>query len=314
MTQPSPWHPGEVALQRVVGSEEQLARHGPRIIRDHMPEQHRQFFAKLPFIVAGAIDPGGDAWATVLTGKPGFIQSPDPMHLTVSAPRNLGDPADAGMNDGDPVALLGIELHTRRRNRANGTLHRQNAAAAEHITAAQSAPGFEVAVEQSFGNCPQYIELRSFAFVRDPAMPSATPSRTVGYLDEHARKLITAADTFFVASYVTREDGHRQVDVSHRGGYPGFVHVDPRGVLTIPDFSGNNFFNTLGNLLVNPRAGLVFVDFDTGDLLQLSGSAEVIVDSPEIAAFAGAERLWRVTPRKVVQRPNALPLRWARLA
>src|SRR6185369_12033549 len=82
------------------------------------------------------------------------------------------------------------------------------------------------------------------------------------------------------------------------------------GTLTIPDFAGNLFFNTLGNILINPKAGIIFADFDTGDVLQLTGSAEVILDSPEIAAFQGAERLWRVTPHRVIYRPDALPLRW----
>src|SRR3546814_14766932 len=71
-----------------------------------------------------------------------------------------------------------------------------------------------------------------------------------------------------------REQG---ADVSHRGGRPGFVRVtedDGRSVLTIPDFSGNQFFNTLGNIAINPRAGLLFVDFATGDLLTLTGRSE----------------------------------------
>ncbi|MBW8860077.1 MAG: pyridoxamine 5'-phosphate oxidase family protein, partial [Caulobacter sp.] len=67
---------------------------------------------------------------------------------------------------------------------------------------------------------------------------------------------------------------------------------------------------TLGNILLNGKAGLVFVDFERGDLLQMTGEAEVVLDSPEIAAFQGAERLWTFRPRRVVRRRNALPLRW----
>jgi ferredoxin-NADP reductase len=129
-------------------------------------------------------------------------------------------------------------------------------------------------------------------------------------LSPRAKAMITGADTFFVASYFDREDGHRQVDVSHRGGKPGFVRLADDGTLTIPDFAGNLFFNTLGNILVNGRAGLVFADFDTGDVLQLAGDAEVLLDSRETAAFQGAERLWRFTPRRIAYRAGALPLRW----
>ena len=123
--------------------------------------------------------------------------------------------------------------------------------------------------------------------------------------------MINGADTFFVASYVELPEGGRQVDVSHRGGKPGFVHLGEDGVLSVPDFAGNLFFNTLGNFSVNPRAGLVFVDFATGDLLQIAGVPEVVLEGPEIAAFQGAERFWRVKPTRIVYRPAGLPLHWA---
>jgi hypothetical protein len=293
----SPWHAGEVAIQRSAGVAEKMAAVG-RVLRDHMIDQHRQFYPQLPFILAGAVDEAGDAWATILAGKPGFLSAPDPGRLRIAAARDPGDPADRGLNDGDAIGLLGIELHTRRRNRLNGRVRRD------------SADSFEVTVEQSFGNCPQYIQLRDFAFVREPGAPVAEAPRQLGRLDARAYAMIAEADTFFVASYVDLEDGRREVDVSHRGGKPGFVRLGADGVLTIPDFSGNRFFNTLGNLSANPKAGLLFVDFETGDLLQLSGDAEIVLDSPEIATFQGAERLWRFAPRRIIYRPDALPLRW----
>jgi len=293
-----PWHSGEVSLQRLTGSAEQLARHGHRIFRDTLSEQHRNFYPRLPFVVLGAVDPNGAVWATARAGKPGFLSSPEPSRLSVATTRDPGDPAENGLDDGDAVALLGIELHTRRRNRLNGTVARDG------------AHSFDVVVGQAYGNCPQYIQLRDFEFSRDPATPASAGAKTLSRLDARAREMITTADTFFVASYVDRENGKRQVDVSHRGGRPGFVRVGADEVLTVPDFSGNQFFNTLGNFLINPRAGLVFVDFDTGDLLQLTGAAQVLLDDPEIATFAGAERLWRFTPRQIVSRPGALPLRW----
>ncbi|KXV10870.1 FAD-binding oxidoreductase [Caballeronia megalochromosomata] len=296
---PSPWHPGEIAIQKAFGVDQRMDGVGRRVVRDHMPDQHRQFFAQLPFVVAGAVDEHGDPWATLLAGHPGFMRAPDAKTLSMSRARDPLDPADAGMNDGASIGLLGIELHTRRRNRMNGVIRRDGANMA-----------FEVAVEQSFGNCPQYIQLRDFEFVRDPAVPSPMQPVLLDALSPRATAMITGADTFFVASYFDREDGHRQVDVSHRGGKPGFVRLSDDGALTIPDFAGNLFFNTLGNILVNGRAGLVFADFESGDVLQLAGEAQVLLDSPETAAFQGAERLWRFTPRRIVYRAGALPLRW----
>ncbi|WP_438754064.1 2Fe-2S iron-sulfur cluster-binding protein [Pararhizobium sp. O133] len=295
----SPWHAGEIELQRKVGVAERMDEIGRRVLRDHLIDQHRAFYPQLPFVVLGSVDTEGNAWATLRAAKPGFLASPDPYTLSVGLERETADPADAGMDDGQPVGMLGIELHTRRRNRLNGTIIRTDSGS------------FDVRVGQSYGNCPQYIRLRDFEFARNPSIQTDVKPIVGGNLDERARQMIAAADTAFVASYVDRETGERQVDASHRGGKPGFIRVDENGVLTIPDFAGNLFFNTLGNILANGKAGLVFADFETGELLQLSGDAEVVLDSPEIAAFQGAERFWRFTPRHVVRRPEALALRWA---
>ncbi|UVM70032.1 pyridoxamine 5'-phosphate oxidase family protein [Pseudomonas alvandae] len=292
--QPSPWHEGELTLQRSVGAVEMMAGVGQRqLARTWMPDQHREFYAQLPFVVLGAVDRQGDVWATLRTGQPGFMNSPDPETLHIHFDPQPEDPAQAGMGEGDAIGMLGIELHTRRRNRMNGVVRRQ----LDH--------GLEISVSQAYGNCPRYINLRQYSFVDEqPAV-----SRELAVADPLVRRLVTAADSFYVATYVVR-DGERQVDASHRGGKPGFVRMDEDGTLTVPDFSGNLFFNTLGNILLNPRAGLVFVDFQTGDLLQMSGSAQVLLDDPQIAAFQGAERLLRFTPQRIVYRPAAIPLRW----
>ena len=130
-------------------------------------------------------------------------------------------------------------------------------------------------------------------------------------LNEVARRIIRQADTLFVASYVDDSaTGRRSVDVSHRGGRTGFVHME-RNRLTIPDFSGNFHFNTLGNFMVNPRAGLLFIDFETGDLLQLTGQTTLVLSDPSISTFKGAERLWYFDVTRMVYRASALPLRWS---
>lgn len=291
-------HAGEKTIQEKVGVADRMAEIGPRVIRDYMPEQHRDFFAQIPFLVAGVVDAEGDAWASLLEGRPGFLSSPSATLLDIGVTCAPGDPAGAGFAEGAAIGLLGIELHTRRRNRMNGRLSER------------PGDGWRVAVDQSFGNCPQYIQLRDFTFAHDPEIYSGGEAHTASQLDPAARAMIAAADTFFVASYVG--DGEaRQVDVSHRGGKAGFVHIDDDGTLTIPDFAGNFFFSTLGNIHVNGKAGLVFVDFASGDILQMTGDAEVVLESSEIAAFQGAERLWTFRPRKVVTQRGAMALRWS---
>jgi ferredoxin-NADP reductase/predicted pyridoxine 5'-phosphate oxidase superfamily flavin-nucleotide-binding protein len=292
------WHDGEKFIQEKVGVADRMKIVGKRVIRDYLPAEHREFYAQIPFIVLGSVDDEGDAWATLLAGKPGFMSSPSPKSLDIDVHRDPDDPAEAGLRRGDALGLLGIELHTRRRNRVNG------------IIGASASTALRLEVEQSFGNCPQYIQLRDFTFARNPGTPFEGEVFEGTTLDDTARVMIEKADTFFVASYAERE-GHRQVDVSHRGGKTGFVRIDENGTLTIPDFAGNLFFATLGNILLNGKAGLVFIDFETGDLLQLTGDAEVVLDSPEIAAFQGAERLLTFKPRRIVRRPEALPLHWS---
>ncbi len=286
------FHAGELALQEREGAAQRIGAFAASAVRDFMPEQHRTFFAQLPFLVAGSVDEAGHPWATLLTGEPGFTTSPEPTRLTFDLTPRDDDPAWRGFDDGNAVGLLGIELETRRRNRMNGTVRR-------------TPTGLDVTVEHSYGNCPQYIQRR----VVERIAPSKTPEPVWSNgLTDTARKWISKVDTFYVCSFVDLPTG-RQVDVSHRGGKAGFVRVGADGVLTIPDFSGNLMFNTLGNLLSNPRAGLLFVDFETGDVLQLTGSTQLILDSPEIAAFQGAERLWTLTPTQVVLRRGALDLR-----
>jgi ferredoxin-NADP reductase/predicted pyridoxine 5'-phosphate oxidase superfamily flavin-nucleotide-binding protein len=289
----SPWHAGEQQLQAKVGVAERMEAFGRKVIRTWMPDQHREFYQQLPFMLYGAVDAQGRPWASVLEGAPGFAHSPDPEHLHFASQPAADDPAQ--LRNGEPIGLLGIELHTRRRNRLNG--HVGNL----------SAQGFEVSVDQAFGNCPQYIQLRQYQ--RVPLTdPQTRRAEYLHGLDDAATALITGADTFFVASYVDVE-GERAVDVSHRGGQAGFVRVEGNR-LTIPDFAGNLHFNTLGNLLLNPKAGLLFIDFSTGDLLQLSGRTEILLDDPQIEAFQGAERLWTFEVEKLVRRPAALALRW----
>jgi len=301
----APFHAGERALQTLAGSREVMAAAGSRVIRDFMPDQHRDFFAQLPFLVVGSMDAQLQPWASVLAAPPGFAHSPDATHLRIDALPMADDPLSTQLVQGASLGLLGIQPHTRRRNRMNGNVE------------AIDAAGFLVEVQQSFGNCPKYIQAREPLFA---AGQPAAPAQRLDGLDDAARALIARADTFFIASAFPQHaaDGDEAdpaaqgVDVSHRGGLPGFVRVGEDGVLTVPDFTGNRFFNTLGNLSVHPRAGLLFIDFESGDLLHLTATAEIVWDGPEVAAFEGAERLLRLRVEQVLRRPGALLLRWGR--
>ena len=303
--QDNPFHAGEQAVHERLGIRERMVGLGQRVIRTAMPEQHQRFFEQLPFMLAGSVDGAGRPWASVLVGQPGFVQAPSAKRLDFHASPIPGDPLAEGLAPGAQLGFLGIELHTRRRNRVNG-----------HVVL-QDAEGFSIEVDQSVGNCPQYIQGREFKWVRDAAdlRPRGTEALTA--LDADARALIQRSDTLFIATQAPASaDGAdvatgRGADVSHRGGRPGFVKVEDDRSFLVPDFTGNFFFMTLGNLQLNPRAGVLFIDFDTGDLLTLTGTAEVVWDGDELKAFEGAERAWRFRVDAGWRLLDALPLRWA---
>jgi predicted pyridoxine 5'-phosphate oxidase superfamily flavin-nucleotide-binding protein len=299
MSQGSPFHPAELALQERFGRRKMLAMPARRSVRDHLIAQHREFFRQLPFIVVGSVHSSGQPWASIVAGKPGFATSPDPLHLRVGTLPHPEDPLASNLAEGSPVAVLGIELATRRRNRLNGTV------------SALNADSWTVAVVQSYGNCPQYIQSRDLHFVDEPNDAETPHGARSDHLRVDDRALIARADTFFIAtSNPRRQDGESYgADVSHRGGRPGFVRIDDDGTLTVPDFIGNFFFNTIGNLQVNPRAGLLFPDFSSGDVLMVRTRANVIWDGDEVRSFEGAQRLIRFEIDEAVRFSHVLPFR-----
>lgn len=161
----SPWHAGERHLQEVVGVAERMAMIGPKVIRDHLPEQHRDFYPLLPYLVLGVVDDQGTPWATMVEGAPGFAHSPNPYTLQIDSLPSTRDPARAAFRQGAAVGLLGIDLNTRRRNRMNGRV-----GALDH-------EGFSVDVVHTYGNCPKYIQLRPVdGIARKPGNVAAVDS------------------------------------------------------------------------------------------------------------------------------------------
>lgn len=289
----SPFHPGEQALQSRAGVREKIEEVGSRVIRPYMPEQHREFFGLLPWLLVGSSDAEGQPQASLLWGTPGFVRSPEPTLLRINARPQADDPLAARLDQGASLGLLGLELPTRRRNRMNGGLVETD------------ADGFTVAVAQSFGNCPKYIQARSWH--SQPRQPG--PLEQGQGLDARWLPWVLQADTLFIASQ-HGDPLAGGVDISHRGGAPGFVSLGEDGRLWLPDYRGNSMFNTLGNLMHEPRCGLLFVDFQSGDLLQLEARAELYWPQDDHGQNlpAGAERLLALTPGAWLLRRARLPL------
>ncbi|WP_313953701.1 pyridoxamine 5'-phosphate oxidase family protein [Accumulibacter sp.] len=296
----SPFHAAERAAQRLAGVDDRILAVGRSAIRDHLLAQHQEFFRSQHQLLLATVDADAQPWVAMVAGPPGFAHALDARHLRVDAQPLAGAPGQA-LSAGATLGVLGINFANRRRNRLNGRL----------LTVDES--GFELEVVQSFGNCPKYIQTRE---TRLPAgttwRVSPSAGEAVTAWDDNACALIGGADHFFIATHYDQEgdQAHHGADVSHRGGKPGFIRIDADGTLLFPDFAGNRFYNTLGNIVANGKAALLFTDYSTGSLLSTSGMASVDWQAASAHGFAGAERLLRFTPREVWRYPRALPFAW----
>ncbi|MEV7005610.1 pyridoxamine 5'-phosphate oxidase family protein [Streptosporangium sp. NPDC051022] len=282
-------HPGELAVQRragVRGKELGSARTRPEI-----PAVAAEFLRRQRMLVIGAEDRDGRLWATVLTGSEGFAEAVDERTLVVAAVPGEHDPL-AGL-DGGEIGMLAIEPGTRRRMRVNGTVHEEDGR-------------LVVRTEQTYANCPKYIQARELSGETGETGEDGGPPGDVSVteaLTGAQRAWIGGADTFFVATHAPGLGA----DVSHRGGDPGFVRVVDERRLVWPDYGGNLMFMTLGNLELDDACGLLFLDWENGDALHLSGRARVDWDPGDVP---GAQRLVEFEVDRVVHVRRASPLRW----
>jgi len=288
----SPFHPGELAVQERAGMSAGAAKIG-RSIDDAIAAPAAHFLAQRYTLYVGSLDSDGRPWASQLVGPPGFVTVVDPRTLSVDAAPGPGDPLLANVRGNPHVGLLAIDLVTRRRFRVNG------------VARIDDGGALRIAVDQAYGNCPKYIQRREPAAVSDDVGDAARVTRHTSLTPE-ARARIERADTFFLAT----ANPSAGTDVSHRGGRPGFVQATSADHLVWPDYQGNMMFMSLGNVAVHPRAGLLFVDFETGDVLQLTGRASIDWDPTRAAAFPGAQRLIDFDVETVIDAPRASPLRW----
>jgi predicted pyridoxine 5'-phosphate oxidase superfamily flavin-nucleotide-binding protein len=229
------------------------------------------------------------------------MSSPDARSLVIGSNPLFGDPLNGALKPGTEIGLLGIQPETRRRNRLTGRVR------------SAGSEGISIDISQAFGNCPQYIQTRVVELQPGINAPQTEhPVTETDRFDDAVRALIERSDTLFIATaYLEGPDtAARGADVSHRGGKPGFVRVEDDRTFVFPDFSGNLHFNTVGNILLNPKAGFLFIDFERGDLVYMTGHTEIVWDGEKIEDYAGAERLIRFRTEKVIHVEGSLPLRF----
>ncbi|MBQ0719291.1 MAG: pyridoxamine 5'-phosphate oxidase family protein [Gammaproteobacteria bacterium] len=303
----SPFHAGEQAVQKRLGVRDAAEQLGRAMIRPFMPDQHREFFHNLVYLFVGISDEEGLPWATILTGQPGFISSPNNRRLQIRVLSSYQTLAIKQLKPGRAVGLLGIDLAKRRRNRLNGVV--------AAVTTKGAVVEIDIAVHESFGNCPQYIQAREVSPRQQPEDFNPGEVLIDNVFNAPVKTLMTRADTFFIATQHRHDDGLNRgsADISHRGGEPGFVHVENDKTAVFPDYRGNRHFNTLGNLSLDSGAGLLFIDFTNGDALQLRGASKILWDDPRQSDFPGAERLIEFTLQESCWMPGSIALRWHKI-
>ncbi len=273
MAHQDPFHEGERAVHARAG-EVHTALLNARMISPSIMQGAIPFIARQPWVIMGGEDAAHRLWCSALIGKEGFAQAePDGSGVTLDldrAPAHPGNPLLAAHPEGRPTGALFIELATRRRLRVNGRI------------AAAGPRRLRLAVEESFPNCSKFIQKRTFEGLRSAdEAPFAPRSGTSLEPAELAR--IASTDTLFLA---TRHP-NRGVDVSHRGGRPGFAEWLDDRTLRLPDYPGNGLFQSFGNLAVDSRMGILVPDFDSGALLHLTGFGQVLWDVPGTEAQTG---------------------------
>lgn len=286
------FHSGEIAVQTQAAQLDEASQL-LKILSQVIKPVARDFLRTQQLAVASTIDSSGRVWASLLTGKPGFIVALDENTLEIDFILKSNFSLHPNLLENSHIGLLVIDLANRRRLRLNGQAQ------------INKEGKINVKIQQAFFNCPKYIQVRHLE--KDIAESDKTPEvLTRDTLNVADKDWITKADTFFIAS------SHPEVgaDASHRGGFPGFVKVVNNNKLIFPDYAGNNMFQTFGNLFVNPHAGLLFVDFERGHTLQITGKAKVIWDTELMSCFAGAQRLVEFDFEHIVEIRNATQLRW----
>lgn len=278
----SEFHEGEIAVQAQAGVRDE-AESLCHVINPSIQPKAEEFLRERRIAIASTIDREGRSWASLLTGKPDFIEVVNQTEVTIVPYLITGDPLWENLAHNHNLGLLTIDFLKRRRLRLNG------------IATLQPPGKIHLQTQQVFFNCPKYITKRDFeSKIGDR---SGFNSAVSSALNPYQLNWIAQADTFFIASY----HPEKGADASHRGGEPGFIRIINAKCLIFPDYTGNNLFQTFGNLTVNPRAGLLFIDFACGHTLQLTGTAEILWETELLTEFADAKRLVRFEMKQVVE-------------
>lgn len=293
----NPFHSGELEAQRLAG-ESAIAERNSAVISDSIIAGALPFLKQQKMVVLGTESEDGNLWASLLFGWPGFVSPEDARALRFDRDQMRRTEADIfwrNLRPGARAGMLAIELATRRRLRVNGVFE------------SVQDEGFVLGVREAYPNCPKYIQRRTLTWGEETQPELNTTGTSGTSLEPEVVELLDAADTLFIASAHVE----RGVDVSHRGGNQGFIQSLDTRTIRVPDYAGNSLFNTLGNLLADPRAGVTVMDFPNGRMLQMTGHASVAWNQPDEQGLTGGTgRFWTFDVERWHILPLPLSARW----
>ena len=282
----NPFHQGEIEVQEMLGERSTALLNG-RLYEDSVIGPAHKFLSQMFFFIMSTQNDTGEMDITVLLGGAGFmtvVENGKNLNFDLKRVQDRStDPVIKNLVVGMKIGGLAIDLATRRRLRING-----------HVKSL-SKDDLLIEVDESYPNCPKYIQKRTITQVDLPDNNHAMILDEGDELLAEHIDLISKTDTFFVAS----ANPSGGLDASHRGGNPGFVKLIDNSTLRIPDYSGNSLYNTFGNFKLNNKAALVFWDFERALLLHLTGEARLDfsgIDPHE--ETGGTGRWWEFTPKK----------------
>lgn len=299
------WHQGENLMHSLLHTPERENPSTPGLSPYGI-----HIMMRSPLCALGTLDDAGQPWTTLLGGEPAFTR---PIGHSVIGIKTLVDRKYdpvvellvGGKKDGEVleqngggrvVSGLPIDLMTRSRLKISGKMvagalgeagvgaekeedgvgEIQLVIKIDHSLGKQLPPGLSMSymrLTSKTGNCPKYLNKKEIV----TALPEPVLISNSLPLPDVALNLLSKADAFFISS----SHHGSSMGTNYRGGPSGFVRVlvndDSGTTLVFPEYSGNRLYQTLGNLQMTPKAGLVFPDFGTQDVLYVTGKTEILI-------------------------------------
>lgn len=291
------YHEGEREIQQKVG-ERHIADRNGAVITNMIIKGAINFIEKQPMAVVSSSNNEKELWISLLIGDFGFTKVPHPNAIVFNKEKIKSHSDDIfykNISLNPSIGSLFIELDTRRRFRINGECK-------------QNENKIEVTIKESYPNCPKYIQKR---VIEMPEYFKQTNAAIIegNILSDIEKKWISEADTMFVGS----SSNGKNLDASHRGGNPGFIELLDDITLKIPDYSGNSLYNTFGNIVQNPHVGLLFIDFEKRQTLQLTGKGSLLFNqnsSTDIQKTGGTGRYWLFETSRWIKTENHHMVNW----